>query len=352
MFKTLKIGNRIIGEHEPAFVIAEVAQAHDGSLGTAHAYIDAVAKRGADAIKFQTHIAEAESSQYELFRIPFSYQDKSRYEYWKRMEFTRPQWAELANHARDRGLIFLSSPFSEQAVDLLEEIGCSAWKVGSGEISSMPLIERMIATRKPLLMSSGLSGWGELDAVIQHVRSLEGEFAILQCTTMYPCPPEKWGLNNLAEITNRYNCLVGYSDHSGTLTAGLAAVSMGAKILEVHVTFSKECFGPDVSSSITLRELEELTLGVRQISIAKNNPVNKDAMAAELSEVKKLFGKSIFSLRKLGKGESLQLSDLAFKKPGTGIPAICASEFVGRKVHVDIQANQMLKEEHFSTKPR
>ena len=348
MSNVLKIGDRTLGERESVFVVAEVAQAHDGSLGAAHAFIDAVAKRGVDAIKFQTHIAEAESSLQEEFRVPFSYQDRSRYEYWKRMEFTAKQWEELAIHARERGLIFLSSPFSEQAVDLLESINCPAWKVGSGEVGSISLIERMIATNKPLLLSSGMSDWNELDSLTEHIRSRGVQFAILQCTTAYPCPPEKWGLNNIAEIVRRYHCLAGYSDHSGTIAAGLAAVALGAKILEVHVTFSKECFGPDVSSSLTLDQLEELVLGIRQITIAKTHPVDKSAIAYELSELKKMFGKSIFAARNLKEGEILSLADFVYKKPGTGIPAANAAKIDGKRLNSDIRANEMLKESHLA----
>src|SRR5215467_9214956 len=138
-------------------IVAEVAQAHDGSLGTAHAFIDACARAGADAIKFQTHIAAAESSPGEPWRIKFSRQDASRYDYWKRMEFTEEQWAGLALHAKERGLIFLSSPFSSEAMDLLDRLGMEAWKVGSGEIGNTPLIQRMAKTGKPVLLSSVMS---------------------------------------------------------------------------------------------------------------------------------------------------------------------------------------------------
>jgi N,N'-diacetyllegionaminate synthase len=343
---SFNIGNRCLGQSEPVFIIAEVAQAHDGSLGTAHAYIDAAASRGADAIKFQTHIADAESSAQEQFRIPFSYQDKSRFDYWKRMEFTREQWAGLAAHARQNRLIFLSSPFSEHAVDLLDEIGCPAWKVGSGEVASIPLINRMIATKKPLLLSSGLSDWNELDRITRHIRSLGGKFAILQCTTAYPCPPENWGLNNILEISNRYGCLAGYSDHSGTVAAGLAAVTLGANIIEVHITFSRECFGPDVSSSLTLDQFEELVRGTRQISTAKINPVNKALLSPEAEELKKLFGKSIFITRNLCEGHTLNMSDFEYKKPGDGIPAAVAPDIAGKKLAVDLKANEMLRPEH------
>src|SRR5215831_283700 len=156
-------------------IVAEVAQAHDGSLGTAHAFIDACARAGADAIKFQTHIAAAESTPGEPWRVKFSRQDASRYDYWKRMEFTEEQWHGLKKHAADSGLKFLSSPFSVEAVDLVK------------------------SRRLPL--------------------------TVLQCTSAYPCPPEKIGLNLIPFFRKRYDCEVGLSDHSGTIFAGLAAAT-------------------------------------------------------------------------------------------------------------------------------
>ena len=153
-------------------IIGEIAQTHDGSLGTAHAYIDAVANAGADAIKFQTHIAAAESTPGEPWRVKFSRQDATRFEYWRRMEFSQEQWHGLAAHARERGLLFLSSAFSPEAVDLLERVGVPGWKVGAGEVSNLPLLEKMARTGKPVILSSGMSDWAELDAAVQEQLAL------------------------------------------------------------------------------------------------------------------------------------------------------------------------------------
>ena len=171
-------------------VIAEVAQAHDGSLGTAHAYIDAIADAGADAVKFQTHIAAAEARRAEPWRVKFSRQDATRYDYWRRMEFTEPQWPGLKQHADERGLDFLSSPFSMEAVELLSGWG---WRLEDriGEVGNLPL-ELMLDTGRPILLSTGMSST-EID---EAVRERRGDVrAVLQCTTAYPCPPEKMGLN-------------------------------------------------------------------------------------------------------------------------------------------------------------
>ncbi len=326
-------------------VIAEVAQAHDGSLGAAHAYIDAVAAAGADAVKFQTHIAAAESTPSEPWRVPFSPQDESRYAYWKRMEFTEPQWRGLLEHAGEKGIGFLSSPFSEEAVDLLERIGVPALKVASGEVMNLPLVERMAAAGKPLLFSSGMSGWEELDAAVEVARRRGLPFAVLQCTTAYPCPPEETGLNVLAEIRGRYGCPAGLSDHSGAIYAGLAAAVLGAKLVEVHVTFSRACFGPDVPASLTVEELADLVRGVRFLERALANPVDKDAAAGRREELRRTFGKSVVAARDLPAGHLLRREDLALKKPGTGLPPARLSHCVGRTTTRPLAADEILSED-------
>ena len=327
------------------FVIGEVAQAHDGSLGTAHAYIDAVADAGADAVKFQTHIAAAESTRSESWRVRFSSQDENRYEYWKRMEFTESQWLGLARHAESRGLFFLSSAFSAEAVDLLSKVGVPAWKVGAGEVTNLPLLERMARTNKPLMLSSGMASWAELDAAVDTVRRFGAPVAVLQCTTAYPCPPERLGLNVIERLRERYGCVVGLSDHSGTIYAGLAAASLGAKLVEVHVTFSRQAFGPDVPASVTLEELAQLVRGVRFIGTALSNPVDKDTLSAEMAELKRTFQKSVVAARPLPAGHRLAEADLALKKPGTGIPAARLQEIIGQKLVHAVEADTLLAEE-------
>ena len=328
-------------------VIAEVAQNHDGSLGTAHAYIDAVAKTGAHAVKFQTHLAEAESSPGEPWRVKFSRQDATRFDYWKRMEFTEEQWFGLADHARQAGVAFLSSAFSTPAVELLEKIGVPAWKVGAGEITNLPMIERMARTGKPVLLSSGLASWQELDAAVRVVRKQGADAGVFQCTSMYPCPPEKLGLNVLADLRQRYACPVGLSDHSGTIYAGLAAAALGAEMLEVHATFSRECFGPDVAASVTTAELSELVRGVRFIRTALTHDVDKQQMAGELEDVRRIFSKSLVAARDLAIGSAIAESDLTLKKPGNGIPAARLPEIVNRKLRRAVAAGTFLSEEDF-----
>ena len=344
--ESFSIQQRNVGPGNPCLVVAEIAQAHDGSLGAAHAYIDAVARAGVDAVKFQTHIAAAESTAAEKFRVQFSRQDATRFDYWKRMEFSSDQWRGLADHARDRGLIFLSTPFSFAAVELLDSIDMPAWKVGSGELTNLPLLKRLAQTGRPVLLSSGMASWQDLDAAVELTRAAGAPIAALQCTTAYPCPPEKVGLNVLAEIRQRYGCPVGLSDHSGTIYPSLAAATLGANLIEVHVVFSRECFGPDVPASVTTAELKELVEGVRFLERAIANPLDKDAQAAELAETRMLFGKSVVAARDLAAGHELANEDLALKKPGTGIPPARLNELIGRRLKTAVTTDTFLAENH------
>ncbi|HEY5866580.1 MAG TPA: N-acetylneuraminate synthase family protein [Candidatus Tectomicrobia bacterium] len=329
-------------------IVAEVAQAHDGSLGTAHAFIDACARAGADAIKFQTHIAAAESTPGEPWRVKFSRQDASRYDYWKRMEFTVEQWHGLKQHADESGIQFLSSPFSIEAVDLLTRVGVAAWKVASGEVSNTPMLERMLKTGLPMLLSSGMSPLHELDAAVALVQRQGVPLTVLQCTSAYPCPPEKIGLNLLPFFRDRYDCAVGLSDHSGTIYAGLAATTLGATMLEVHVTFSRDMFGPDVPASITFEELQQLIDGIRFIEAMTTHPVDKDAMAETMVPLRHLFTKSVVARTDLLPGTVLRAEHLTVKKPGTGIPAARLNELLGRTLRCPVACDQYLEEAHLT----
>lgn len=319
------------------FIIAEIAQAHDGSLGTVHAYIDAVAKTGCNAIKFQTHIAAAESSIHEPFRVKFSKQDATRYEYWERMEFTLKQWKEIKQHCDDVDLEFMSSPFSNAAVDLLEEVGVKCYKVGSGEVNNFVLLEKIAQTGKPVIISSGMSSYKELDATVQFLKDRKVDFSILQCTTSYPTIPEQFGLNVMKELKEKYERPVGFSDHSSNIEACIAATALGAEILEFHVVFNKEMFGPDAKSSLTMEETTSLVRAVRNIELALQNPIDKNDNS-KFTDLKKIFEKSLAINKKLPEGHVITFSDLETKKPkGFGILASEYKQVLGKKLTKDVE---------------
>lgn len=335
---------------ERIVVVAEVGQAHDGSLGTAHAFIDAIAAAGADAVKFQTHIAAAESRRDEPWRIRFSYEDATRYDYWRRMEFSPEAWAGLRRHAEDRGLCFFSSPFSLEAVELLARVGVAAWKVASGEVTNVLLLDAVAGTGDPVVLSSGMSDWAELDAAVDRLSVPgAGPLAVLQCTSAYPSGPEHLGLNVLGEIRHRFGCATGVSDHSGTIFPALAAAAVGGRVIEVHVTLSREMFGPDVPASITTTELATLVRGVRYIDAAHASPVDKDRVAAELAPMRALFGRSLVARRFLPAGHTLAHADLTAKKPGGGLPPARLDALVGRRLRRAVEADVPIGDEDLET---
>lgn len=334
------LGN--INSEGRCLIVGEVAQSHDGSLGMAHSFIDAIANAGADAVKFQTHIASEESTPNEPWRVKFSKQDQTRYQYWERMEFTKQQWFGLKEHAHERGLIFMSSPFSEAAVELLSDIEMRVWKIASGEIGNSVLLKKIVETGDPIILSSGMSSWQELDEAVNIVRKGGNPLAVLQCTTAYPCPPDKIGLNILGALRERYNIRVGLSDHSGSIYAGLAAVSLGAEVLEVHVALSREMFGPDVKSSLTTTELKQLVEGCRSIEKMLASPVEKDEMAEQASELRGMFTKSVVAGSDLSAGTVVAKEHIKLKKPGLGVPAAQLTEILGKTLRRDIKTDEYL----------
>lgn len=284
------IGNRHVGDGAPCLIVGEVAQAHEGSLALAHVYVDAIADAGADAVKFQCHLAEHESTPDEPWRVEPEYpQDASRYAYWQRTAFTPEQWKGLKEHADRRGLLFLCSPFSVAAVKLLDPL-VPAWKVASGEVTNAPMLAAIRATGKPAIVSCGMADGMDVYAAIEAVGGRN--YALLHCVSMYPTPAHFVGLRAMASLGRRVSLFMspplGLSDHSGTIWPAIGAVTLGASIVEVHVKLSTHERLFDSASSITPEQLKQLVEGVRFIEKAKQ-PVDKDALARELAPMRALF---------------------------------------------------------------
>jgi N-acetylneuraminate synthase len=190
-----------------------------------------------------------------------------------------------------------------------------------------------------------MSGLDELDVAVETVRAAGAPVAVLQCATAYPCPPEQIGLNVIGELRERYGCWVGLSDHSATIFPAIAAATLGADIVEVHVTLSREMFGPDVPASVTTAELAELVRGVRFVEQALASPVDKDRVAAAMGPMRELFTRSAVAAVDIAAGARLAETDLVAKKPGTGIPAAHIPELVGRVARRGIPADTLLSED-------
>jgi N,N'-diacetyllegionaminate synthase len=327
------------------YIIAEIAQAHDGSIGIVHSLIDAISRTGVNAVKFQMHFADAESSQYETFRVNFSYEDVTRYDYWKRTEFTFSQWAEIKNHCESVGCDFLCTPFSIYAIELLEKLHVDRYKIGSADIDNLLLIDKIISTKKPVIFSTGLSELEKIDNLVNRLKENNLKYQIMQCTSRYPNPPEFWCLEMIKVLKDRYNAPVGYSDHSGTIYSGISAVAFGAELLEVHTTFDKNMFGPDSSSSLDINDLTNLVNGIRLLDIACKSEFNsKKTITTDDKILLETFSRSLSIRRDMHKGEVLKFDDLETKKPGKkGIDVKDYPLVIGKVLNKNLKKNSFLK---------
>lgn len=329
---------------KPTYIIAEIGNTHEGNLFLAKCFIKSAAECGADAVKMQTHIFDAES----LIDAPNPsyFKNETRKKYFERTAFSKNEWKELKDYAEKKFKIdFFSSPFSFEAIDLLESINISTYKIASGEVSNIPLLIKIAKTKKKVLLSSGMSSWKELDRAIKTLRSYGcKDLVLLQCTTEYPCPPEQAGLNVLDEFRVRYkNLKIGFSDHTLGVSTALAAVVKGASVIEKHFTLSKKMYGSDARHSMEPKEFKRLVDEIREVDIALGHKVNKDKKAKLLKDMKITFEKSIVSAISLSKNERISFNKLAFKKPGDGIPAGEYKKLIGKKIVKTVKKNYKFK---------
>jgi len=273
--------------------------------------------------------------------MPPYFKGEPRIGYFKRTAFSIEQWRELKVHAEERGLVFLSSPFSIAAVEMLEELGIAHYKVPSGEVTNLPMLEVIAQTGKPVLLSSGMSSWEEIDEAVETIRKYHNNLTALQCTTEYPCPPEQVGLNVMQELRERYRCPVGFSDHTSTIYAPLAAVTLGASVIEKHLAFSRRMYGSDARNSLEPHEFADMVRGIRTIETILANPVDKRDVG-RFATMKETFEKSLVSVVDIPAGTVLIREMIGEKKPGTGIPSRRLCEIVGSRAKRDIACNTLL----------
>lgn len=324
-------------------IIAEIGSVHDGSFGNACKLIEAATCAGADAAKFQTHISAAETLKNAP--MPSYFKGEPRFEYFERTGFSQPQWKQLKQVCIDNDVMFLSSPFSLEAVDLLEDVGVEAYKVASGEVANIPLLEYIAETGKPAYLSSGMSEWAELDAAMAALAP-GGPVTIMQCASAYPCPPEKVGLNIIGEMRQRYGTAVGYSDHTEGFAASVCAAAFGATVIEKHFTFSKLMYGSDAIHSMEPAEFRVFCDAVREAWAITAAPVDKNAIAP-YQDMKRVFEKSIVAAQPIKAGTVLSRDNLAFKKPGDGILAAKYKDVIGKKVKSDLPSDHKFVEDDF-----
>ena len=340
----------MINKKNRTFIIAELAQVHDGSLGMVHSYIDSLKNTGVDAIKFQMHFADFESSKYEKFRINFSYQDKTRFDYWKRIEFNENQWLEIKKHCDEVGLQFICSIFSDQSIKILSRIGANYIKIPSGELSNFLMLSKLSDnTNNKLILSTGLSDNKEIAEAFNVLSKQKKNISILHCTSEYPCTPDKIGLNQIKLLKKKFNVPTGFSDHSGNIYSSLMAIMQGAEIIEAHVVYDKRMFGPDTLSSITIEDFKRLIEGARFIEEAKKSKINKGKLSKDTKATKSIFGKSIIINKDMSKGSIIKINDISSLKPeGYGLSPKFFKKIINKKLNRDFLKNEFISLEDVS----
>jgi N,N'-diacetyllegionaminate synthase len=331
---------------QKTYIIAEIGNTHEGSLGLAKCMIKAAADCGVDCVKFQTHIFDAESLA--SAPNPPYFKDETRKQYFDRTSFTKEQWKELKRYCEEEcGKDFISSPFSLEAAQMLNEIGISTFKIPSGEVTNLPLLELIGKTGKKVILSSGMGTWEEMDEAVTALKDSGcKDLVVLQCTSEYPCPPEKAGLNIMLEMQQRYKVPVGFSDHTLGSAVPIAAVILGATIIEKHFTLSTLAYGSDAKNSTEPFEFKRMVEDIRAAELAVNTPRQK-TLDERLNNMKHIFEKSIVSSKILKAGTLISADDIAYKKPGDGIRAREYKNIIGKKLKNAVEKDHKFSLEDF-----
>ena len=314
------------------FLIAEIGLAHDGSAGIAKSYIDLAAELGFDAIKFQTHIAQDESSPNEKFRSKIFFQDKNRFDYWKRTSFDFSVWKYLFMYSKKKKIICFSSAFSDESLALLKKLNQKYWKIPSGEVTNLDLIEKIAKLRKHIFMSTGMSTYNEIADALKVIKKYHNKITLMHCTSEYPTNPSNINLHLISELKKKFEVNVGFSDHSGEISSTIIANYLGASAIEIHIAFSKRMFGADAQASLEASDLKQWMRSMKFIDKIKNNYLSKDQVSKKLNYMKKLFEKSLVASKNLNKGSIFKETDILIRKPGSGIPSKHKKKLIGKKI--------------------
>lgn len=340
----IKIGKRNIGQHNPVFIIAEAGVNHNGSLKLAKKMIDAAQEAGADAIKFQTFKAEelvvrnAPKANYQKRTVP----DKSQYEMLKGLELSDAEFKELLAHSRKKKILFLSTPFDPGSAELLLGLGMQAFKIGSGELTNIPLLSQVARYGKPIILSTGMSTLAEVRAAVKAIYAAGNrKLVLLHCTSNYPTRYEDVNLLAMVTLRNEFSVPVGYSDHTKGIEVSIGAVTRGACVIEKHFTLKKNYSGPDHKASLEPREFMNMVNSIRNIEKSIGNGL-KIPRESE-NTMRKIARKSIVALKAIHKGEKITHDMVSIKRPGTGISPMYLSKIIGKKAKNNIKANEVIK---------
>lgn len=336
-----QIGNKLIGDGHPAFVIAEIGSNHNQNFELAIKHIDAAVDAGVDAVKFQTFKADQHVSKYsEMPKYLKGYD--SVHGLIQSLELDRDWQKPLKEYAESKGVIFFSSPCDVEAVDSLEAIGAPAHKVASFDLPDLDLVRYIAQTGKPVLMSTGLADWMEIQRAVDVCREVgNNQIAIFQCTSLYPAPPYLSNLKSMRNMAEIFGVITGYSDHTMGDNIPVAAVAMGAKIIEKHFTLDRSLPGPDHSFAMEPAELKVMMQKIREVEAAIGDGVKNGPREEELDMYKKAR-RSLHAKKDIKAGEIITNEMLTIKRPGFGIQPYLKGQIVGKAARRDILADQWI----------
>lgn len=340
----IEIGPKRIGEGEPVFIIAEAGVNHNGSLEAAKALVKEAKASGADCVKFQTFKAErvatagAPKARYQLGTTD---RDESQLDMLKKLELAYEDHLELKSYADSLGIVFMSTPYGFEDIDLLESIGVPAYKVASGQIIELPFLKKIARTGKPIILSTGMATLAEVDEAVRAIRGAgNGKAVLLQCTTDYPSRLRDCNLRAMETLRSSFGLPVGYSDHTTSDEAAIAAVALGARVIEKHFTLDKGLPGPDHSSSFTPSEFSSLVKKIRGVEEALGSG-RKEPSEVEKENAKGMR-RSLVACVDIQKGEAITDGMITFKRPATGLSPSFYALVVGKRAARDIAKDELL----------
>ena len=335
--KTIKIGNRTIGEDAPCFIIAEACDNHLGNMDTAKEMARQSKLAGADAVKYQHHLPDEEMLRdgvpmSDNFNMPL-------YEFLQLYALTLDQHRELKAYCDEIGILYMCTPFSKKAALEIQDL-VPAFKIGSGELTDIPTLKVIAGLGKPMILSTGMSVLEEVDETVEALKPITDQFALMNCTSEYPPKYEDLNLGVIKTLMDRYGVPIGHSDHSPDIYSCFGAVSMGAKIIEKHLILDRKQPGPDQSVSIEPFELYQLVDGIRKIEAAMGSEKKINKLE---KPIRTWARRSIVTLADIPAGTTLKEDLIWTKRPGTGVEAKHLEEFIGKKVTRDLEKDYLIQ---------
>lgn len=346
----VSFGRFKIGPSHPCFVIAEAGVNHNGKLETAFQLVDAAVRVNADAVKFQTFVSEqviSAAAPKAAYQRETTGKAESQLEMVKKLEFPPHVFAEIKKYCESAGILFLSTPFEESSADLLESLDVLAFKVPSGEITNFPFLEHVARKGRPMIVSTGMSDLDEVRAAVEVIRSCgNSQIILLHCVSSYPASPDNVNLRSMHTLAQEFSVPVGFSDHTMGIEIALAAVALGATVIEKHLTLDRTMQGPDHRASLEPDEFAALVRGVRLVERALGD--GRKAPTADELDTAAVARKSLVSSRALAKGTILTADAVAIRRPGTGLAPALRSRVIGRRLNRDVEPGEILSWEMFS----